>query len=424
MIRKLFNARHLRHASTSLPQLSPWSASALAAAIRLVHQRDAMQLCVEGAGYGAPVDGDEPRLHVDLRKMRRIALSLGQRTISISGPVPVQQLDALSLKHGLATPWPRLGQIGAIGAALGGGTGLLTRRLGASCQQIIGAQLCLYDGQLLEVDLEHRPELLWALRGAGHVLPAIVTRLDLRLTPIPTTIHGGSLRWPAHHAPRIFERLWDLIDRAAPRDDLNLFVTISPEQGVPTLTLFGAAFGPSRLNRALFADLARLAPEVHDQTGPTTYAALQRGFVVPQGLQVGFAWEHGVLARRPDAALAQAVLEVMSAPAAAGRLRFNLELTDHKTWSPEGPIDYPQGAPCSFVAASLWPASAPAQEISAAMSSLDMLVDRLAPWSADEPGARRPGHPNYDDPWRPRSATDYFGRFAPRVEALCASLKS
>ena len=57
--------------------------------------------------------------------------------------------------------------VGISGLLLGGGIGILGRRHGLTCDQLVSAQVVLADGRIVECDDDHHPDLFWALRGAG-----------------------------------------------------------------------------------------------------------------------------------------------------------------------------------------------------------------------------------------------------------------
>jgi FAD/FMN-containing dehydrogenase len=69
------------------------------------------------------------------------------------------------------------------GLALGGGLGVLGRRHGLTCDQVIAATMVTADGTIVDAD----DELLWALKGAGGGQFGVVTELRLNTVPAPQT---------------------------------------------------------------------------------------------------------------------------------------------------------------------------------------------------------------------------------------------
>ena len=60
---------------------------------------------------------------------------------------------------------------------------------------LVGAEIVLADGRILECDEHHEKDLFWALRGAGAGSFGVVTSLVFRTVPAPdaTNVH---LTWP------------------------------------------------------------------------------------------------------------------------------------------------------------------------------------------------------------------------------------
>ncbi|HWM22817.1 MAG TPA: FAD-binding oxidoreductase [Ilumatobacteraceae bacterium] len=78
--------------------------------------------------------------------------------------------------------------VGIAGLTLGGGIGLLGRKHGLTCDRLVGAQVVLPDGRVVECDDDHEPDLFWGLRGAGGGQFGVVTSLRFDTVPEPMTI--------------------------------------------------------------------------------------------------------------------------------------------------------------------------------------------------------------------------------------------
>ena len=77
--------------------------------------------------------------------------------------------------------------VGISGLLLGGGIGILGRRHGLTCDQLVSAQVVLADGRIVECDDNHHPDLFWALRGAGGARFGVVTRFTVKTLPAERT---------------------------------------------------------------------------------------------------------------------------------------------------------------------------------------------------------------------------------------------
>jgi FAD/FMN-containing dehydrogenase len=151
--------------------------------------------------------------------------------------------------------------VGITGLTLGGGIGLLGRQHGLTCDRLIGAQVVLANGSVVECDHDHEPDLYWALRGAGGGQFGVVTslRFDTIAEPMTTRID-------AHWSDISLEDLaaaWQAWAPDAP-DGLTVNLTLESEPGAPVqATLFGASTLHKRSTRELlrqFTDQAGVAP--------------------------------------------------------------------------------------------------------------------------------------------------------------------
>ncbi len=171
--------------------------------------------------------------------------------------------------------------VGITGLTLGGGIGLLGRKHGLTCDHLVGAQVVLADGSVVECDQDHEPDLFWALRGAGGGQFGVVTSLRFATVPEPVTT-----RVEAHWSGIEFATLvaaWQAWAPDAP-DELTVNLTLESEPGRPArATLFGAATVDERSTGELLRDLtsqAAVPPAVELRAGlpyhymKDTFAAL------------------------------------------------------------------------------------------------------------------------------------------------------
>jgi FAD/FMN-containing dehydrogenase len=74
---------------------------------------------------------------------------------------------------------------GVLGPLLGGGHGLLQGHYGLLADNLISAHLILANSTAITVSSTSRPDLLWALRGAGHNF-GIVTEFKYKIYDVPS----------------------------------------------------------------------------------------------------------------------------------------------------------------------------------------------------------------------------------------------
>ncbi|MHC2999484.1 FAD-binding oxidoreductase [Microbacterium sp. HJ5] len=94
---------------------------------------------------------------------------------------------AVLAEHGLGVSSGDTASVGVGGLTLGGGIGWMVRAWGLAADQLVGAQVVTARGEVLEVDTESHPDLLWALRGGGGNF-GVVTRFDFRAHPLTAVV--------------------------------------------------------------------------------------------------------------------------------------------------------------------------------------------------------------------------------------------
>ena len=192
---------------------------------------------------------------IDLSGLKDIAVDPDARTVTIGGGCLLREVDAATHQHGLATPVGFIGTTGAGGLMLGGGIGHLTRGYGLSIDNILGAELVLADGSVVNADENENPDLYWAIRGGGGNF-GVATKIRARLHPVDTVV-AGPMFWPLDQAADVLRWYRDFILNA-PEELGGWFAFLS----VPPAPIF-----PEELH------LQKVAAVVWCWTGPEEGAA-------------------------------------------------------------------------------------------------------------------------------------------------------
>jgi FAD/FMN-containing dehydrogenase len=167
---------------------------------------------------------------VDVSPMGSVSVSAGVATVG-SGARLGAVYGALD-EHGLAIPAGTCPPVGIAGLALGGGLGILGRTYGVTSDRLVGAQIVLADGRIVECDEEQHGELFWALRGAGAGNFGVVTSLDFLAVPAPevTNIH---VSWAHTHAVAVVEAWQGWAPHGPDELAASLKVTTTADVGEP-----------------------------------------------------------------------------------------------------------------------------------------------------------------------------------------------
>lgn len=164
-----------------------------------------LPVSVRGGGHGvsgnAVCDGG---LVIDLSLMTAVEVDAHRRTVTAQAGALLSDLDRAAQAFDLAVPAGTVSETGIAGLTLGGGLGWLMRKHGLTCDNLIGVDMVTADGELLHVDDETNPELMWGLRGGGGNF-GIVTSFEYRAHPIGPTILAGFVLHPIEQARDFFE---------------------------------------------------------------------------------------------------------------------------------------------------------------------------------------------------------------------------
>lgn len=154
------------------------------------------ELAVRGGGHSGAghctVDGG---IVLDVRDLRELTIDAESRTLTAGAGLTAGEVAAATAEHGLGIGFGDTGSVGISGITLGGGVGYLARRDGLTIDNLLGAQIVTADGEILDVDETHHPDLFWAIRGGGGNF-GVATRFTYRLRELGQIV-GGILILPA-----------------------------------------------------------------------------------------------------------------------------------------------------------------------------------------------------------------------------------
>ncbi len=194
-------------------------------------------------------------------------------------------VEIAAAAHGLAAAAGNVGSVGFAGLSLGGGYGPLSGRYGLAVDNIVGAQIVLADGRIVEADETHEPELFWAIRGGGGNF-GVVTELRVRLHPVER-LTVGILFFAWAEAEQLFPLLAGYMHDAPDALTTQLGVFTSPN-GQPGLFALPVWSGDADEGRAEIDKFAGLGTSTYAQVTEMGYADLMAFYetMTPAGRHV------------------------------------------------------------------------------------------------------------------------------------------
>jgi FAD/FMN-containing dehydrogenase len=245
-----------------------------------------LPVSVRGGGHNvagtAVADG---ALVLDLSPMRNVSVDLDRMTVRAGGGAVLGDVDHETQAFALATPFGVVSKTGIAGLTLHGGMGFLTRRLGLSCDNLIGADVVTADGKLLRADADRNPDLLWALRGGGGNFGA-VTSFEFKLHDVGPMVFMAITFYPVEAAKdglRVFREV--MADAPDELMAVALYWTVPPEEpfpeewhGKPAFILAGAWSGALDKAEEAVKPFRELTTPIADLSSPMPFVIAQSLF--------------------------------------------------------------------------------------------------------------------------------------------------
>lgn len=154
-----------------------------------------LEISVRGGGHNpngfATNDGG---IVLDLRLMDAVHIDPVARRARVGGGVIAGDLVREAAKFDLAAVTGMHPKVGFCGLALHGGVGFLTPWYGLAGDNIVGATLVTASGEVVHCSEDERPELFWAVRGAGSNF-GVVTEVEIELHDLPRQMLAGFMTW-------------------------------------------------------------------------------------------------------------------------------------------------------------------------------------------------------------------------------------
>ncbi len=127
--------------------------------------------------------------------MNAINVDAGTGVATIGAGAHLIDVYAALAQQGFALPAGSCPTVGIAGLTLGGGVGVLGRKFGLTCDNLLSAQVLLANGHGITCDASHNSDLFWALRGGGGGNFGVVTSFTFQ-THAVSSLSLFTLYWP------------------------------------------------------------------------------------------------------------------------------------------------------------------------------------------------------------------------------------
>ncbi|KAJ2999372.1 hypothetical protein NUW58_g8 [Xylaria curta] len=121
-------------------------------------------------------------IQISMQLLTDITINKGGKTAWFQGGTYDQQVIDELFKHGYVATTGSCACVGMMGPGLGGGHGRYQGKYGLISDNLVTLNVVLADGSTVRVSEDSHPDLLWAMKGAGHNF-GIVTSFELKIHP-------------------------------------------------------------------------------------------------------------------------------------------------------------------------------------------------------------------------------------------------
>jgi hypothetical protein len=257
--RQVFNRMHDCHPLAIVRSMEP---NSLATALRIATDYG-LPIAIRGGGHHVAGFGTVDRgLVIDFSPFRAVSLAPDGSTARAEPGARLVDVDSFLCPRGRVVPVGTVSQTGVAGLALSGGIGWLVGSLGYTCNCIVGADVMLAHGEVIQAEDPQHCDLLWALRGGGGNF-GVVLEFRLRTFPMPPVrCRSGVVAWKA--APSVLSRLFDFLDQDCPRTMTCAAILQHSAAGrflqIDYCSSSGCASDVERLERHLSTDISWATP--------------------------------------------------------------------------------------------------------------------------------------------------------------------
>lgn len=269
-------------------------------AVRFARERELLTAVRSGGHSCAGTAVCDGGLVIDLSLMKAIEMDAKGRTVRAQAGVLWAELDRATQASRLAVPGGTDSEVGIAGLTLGGGNGWLMGLHGATCDNLLAADVIMADGRSVSASDAENADLFWALRGGGGNF-GIVTSLRYRLHSVGPTVIAGAVSYAYKDARQVLRGFREFTSTAP--DALTVYACLIYDKDQPVVAIAACFAGPLDKAETVTAPLRGWGTIVDDQLRPTPYLEFQSLFDAARPAGRYAAMRSNFMANLPDEAI-------------------------------------------------------------------------------------------------------------------------
>jgi FAD/FMN-containing dehydrogenase len=248
-----------------------------------VARRHRLEVAVRGGGHQVAGSGVcDDGVVIDLSPMSQVHVDPERRVAHVGAGARWRDVDRACQLFGLATTGGEVSDTGVGGLTLGGGMGLLQRRFGLACDNIVAVEVVTADGVVRRASATEHQDLYWAARGAGRGI-GVVTSFEFALWPLGPEVAAAWVIYDLAEGKEVAKRWRDLALAAPESVTPQMLCWIVPDDpeipadlhGRHVVMVLGVYAGEPHEAGEVLAPFARLGTPLVDLSGVVPYVDLQ-----------------------------------------------------------------------------------------------------------------------------------------------------
>jgi hypothetical protein len=180
---------------------------------------------------------------IDTRLLSSISFDAPTQTVTVGAGVNLGDVYNFLSPYGVAIPAGSCPPVGVAGHTLGGGFGMIGRKYGLACDNLLSVEMVDAKGNILTASATENTDLFWALRGGGNGNLGIATQFVFQTHPVGQ-VFAFAMSWELNPADALNTfQAWQSWAPIAPDEITSTFKVSRTKTGQVELHCSGLSVG-------------------------------------------------------------------------------------------------------------------------------------------------------------------------------------